>query len=62
MTDTPEDQAAAAEPDAKDKFREALERKAQSARSQQAHHENRLKIKGSSGPNGQSRTFRRKSG
>lgn len=62
MTDTPEDQPAAAETDGKEKFREALERKAQGARAQQAHHEGRQKIKGSSGPNGQSRTFRRKSG
>ncbi|MEU8431967.1 DUF5302 domain-containing protein [Streptomyces sp. NPDC029216] len=60
MTDTPENHADEAE--GKEKFREALERKARNARSQQAHHEGRLKIKGSSGPNGQSRTFRRKSG
>ncbi|MEW1638777.1 DUF5302 domain-containing protein [Streptomyces sp. NPDC093801] len=60
MTDTPENHAA--EADGKAKFREALERKARNSRSQQAHHEGRLKIKGFNGPNGQNRTFRRKAG
>ncbi|MGE7388926.1 DUF5302 domain-containing protein [Streptomyces sp. NPDC004126] len=62
MTDTPENQAAEAEAEGKAKFREALERKARNARSQQAHNEGGLKLKGYSGPNGQSRTFRRKAG
>ncbi|MCX5381148.1 DUF5302 domain-containing protein [Streptomyces sp. NBC_00091] len=60
MTDTPENHAA--ESDGKRKFREALERKARTARSQQANHEGRLKLKGYSGPNGQNRSFRRKAG
>ncbi|WP_338673631.1 DUF5302 domain-containing protein [Streptomyces sp. SCSIO 30461] len=60
MTNTPEDNAA--ETDAKRKFREALERKSRNARSQQAHHEARLKINGSSGPAHQNQSFRRKAG
>ncbi|GHB76087.1 MULTISPECIES: DUF5302 domain-containing protein [Streptomyces] len=60
MTDTPENNAA--ENDGKRKFREALERKARTAMSQQAQHEGRLKLKGYNGPNGQNRSFRRKSG
>ncbi|MFE7777934.1 DUF5302 domain-containing protein [Streptomyces sp. NPDC057445] len=60
MTEKPESNAA--ETEAKRKFREALERKARTARSQQAHHEGRLKIKGSNAPVGQNRNFRRKSG
>ncbi|MFB7030195.1 DUF5302 domain-containing protein [Streptomyces sp. NPDC057242] len=60
MTATPENNAA--ETDAKRKFQEALERKSRNARSQQAHHEARLKINGASGLNRQSRNFRRKAG
>ncbi|MFJ1930517.1 MULTISPECIES: DUF5302 domain-containing protein [unclassified Streptomyces] len=52
----------AAETDAKRKFQEALERKSRNARSQQAHHEARLKINGASGLNRQHRNFRRKAG
>ena len=50
------------EADAKRKFQEALERKAAVSRSRQAHEDGRLKLKGFSGPKGQNRTFRRKSG
>lgn len=60
MTDTPESNAA--ETEAKRRFREALERKSRTARSQQAHQEGRLKIKSFNGPKGQNRNFRRKSG
>ncbi|MER6120464.1 hypothetical protein E6R60_35450 [Streptomyces sp. A0642] len=55
-------ETSAAETDAKRKFQEALERKSRNARSQQEHHEARLKINGASGPNRQNRNFRRKSG
>ncbi|MFC7898301.1 DUF5302 domain-containing protein [Streptomyces sp. NPDC057381] len=48
--------------DTKRRFQEALERKAAVSRSRQAHEDGRLKLKGFSGPKGQNRTFRRKSG
>lgn len=60
MTDKPEINSV--ETDAKRKFQEALERKSRNARSQQAHHEARLKINGASGLNRQNRNYRRKSG
>ncbi|MET8755876.1 DUF5302 domain-containing protein [Streptomyces sp. NPDC059104] len=60
MTDTPENHAA--ETDSKRKFREALERKVRTNRSQQAHLEGRSKINGLNGPNVQNRNFRRKAG
>ncbi|MFJ8888281.1 DUF5302 domain-containing protein [Streptomyces sp. NPDC102402] len=60
MTDKPENNSV--ETDAKRKFQEALERKSRNARSQQAHHEARLKINGSSGLNRQNRNYRRKAG
>ncbi|CAL9331196.1 DUF5302 domain-containing protein [Streptomyces werraensis] len=60
MTEQPEENAADAE--ARRKFRQALERKANNARSQRAHLEVRLKIKGSGGAGNGTRRFRRKSG
>ncbi|MDG9723692.1 MULTISPECIES: DUF5302 domain-containing protein [unclassified Streptomyces] len=60
MTEQPEQNAA--ETDARRKFRQALERKANNARSQRAHLESRLKIKGSGAANNSARRFRRKSG
>ncbi|MEV5336656.1 DUF5302 domain-containing protein [Streptomyces werraensis] len=64
MTEQPEQKAADTEADAeaKRKFRQALERKANNARSQRAHLEVRLKIKGSGGAGNGTRRFRRKSG
>ncbi|MEU9445590.1 DUF5302 domain-containing protein [Streptomyces sp. NPDC048304] len=44
------------------KFREALERKGDLNRSRQAHEDGRLRVKGMSGPAGQKRYFRRKTG
>ncbi|MFF5449599.1 DUF5302 domain-containing protein [Streptomyces sp. NPDC012888] len=61
MTDKSFDGDAAAV-DAKDKFREALERKANSSRSRLAHEEGRLRVKAMSGTAGQKRYFRRKTG
>ncbi|MFE1009859.1 DUF5302 family protein [Streptomyces sp. NPDC058794] len=63
-TGTPanEKKTAPAETDAKRRFQEALERKAAVSRSRQAHEDGRLKLKGFSGPKGQNRAFRRKSG
>jgi hypothetical protein len=60
MTEQPERNAA--ESDAKRKFREALERKANNARSRRAHLEVRLKTKGNGGAGNGTRQFRRKSG
>ncbi|MEU0656681.1 DUF5302 domain-containing protein [Streptomyces albogriseolus] len=60
MTEQPEKNVT--ESEAKLKFRQALERKANNARSQRAHLESRLKIKGSGGANNSTRRFRRKSG
>ncbi|AVH99213.1 hypothetical protein GCM10010497_22040 [Streptomyces cinereoruber] len=60
MAETPENNVD--ESDAKRKFQEALERKTRNARSQQAHHEARLKINGAAGPSRQNRGFRRKAG
>ncbi|MFC7921001.1 DUF5302 domain-containing protein [Streptomyces cinereoruber] len=60
MAETPENNVD--ESDAKRKFQEALERKTRNARSQQAHHEARLKINGATGPSRQNRGFRRKAG
>ena len=59
MSDTPSE---AEKTDAKDKFREALERKRnhQSARAAETHGES--KIHGEHGAAGAKRTFRRKSG
>ncbi|MEU0742901.1 DUF5302 domain-containing protein [Streptomyces sp. NPDC006134] len=64
MTDTPapKNEKETADAEAKRKFQEALERKAGLSRSQQAHQDGRQKIKGFSGPKGQNRKFRRKSG
>ncbi|WP_217246067.1 DUF5302 domain-containing protein [Streptomyces sp. AC602_WCS936] len=59
---TNEKKTAGTETDAKRRFQEALERKAAVSRSRQAHEDGRLKLKGFSGPKGQNRTFRRKSG
>jgi hypothetical protein len=58
----PDESPDAEKPDAKDKFREALERKRsnQSARAAEAHAES--KIHGEHGAAGGKRTFRRKSG
>ncbi|MFJ9646101.1 DUF5302 domain-containing protein [Streptomyces sp. NPDC004244] len=48
--------------DAKEKFREALERKSGSSRSRLAHEDGRLRVKAMSGSAGQKRYFRRKTG
>ncbi|MCX4695116.1 DUF5302 domain-containing protein [Streptomyces sp. NBC_01408] len=59
-TDTPQDETPAEE--AKRKFREALERNAANAQSQQAH-QSRAKVQGSSsGPGGKNKKVRRKTG
>ncbi|MEU9300967.1 DUF5302 domain-containing protein [Streptomyces sp. NBC_01233] len=59
-TDTPQDESPADE--AKRKFREALERNAANAQSQQAH-QSRAKVQGaSSGPGGKNKKVRRKTG
>ncbi|MCJ1676680.1 DUF5302 domain-containing protein [Streptomyces sp. APSN-46.1] len=59
-TDTPQDESPAEE--AKRKFREALERNAANAHSQQAH-QNRAKVQGSSsGAGGKNKKVRRKTG
>ncbi|MGQ5640637.1 MULTISPECIES: DUF5302 domain-containing protein [unclassified Streptomyces] len=47
---------------ARKKFREALERKGDLNRARQAHEDGRLRVKGMSGPAGQKRYFRRKTG
>ncbi|UUU45069.1 DUF5302 domain-containing protein [Streptomyces sp. NBC_00162] len=60
MTDTP--QSNVEENDARRKFREALERKGNDSRARQAHEDGRLRVKGMSGPAGQKRYFRRKTG
>ncbi|MBT2541068.1 DUF5302 domain-containing protein [Streptomyces sp. ISL-44] len=60
MTDTP--QSNVEENDARRKFREALERKGNASRARQAHEDGRLSVKGMSGPAGQKRYFRRKTG
>ncbi|GHB52887.1 hypothetical protein GCM10010347_23520 [Streptomyces cirratus] len=59
-TDTPQDESPAEE--AKRKFREALERNAANAHSQQSH-QSRAKVQGaSSGPGGKNKKVRRKTG
>ncbi|MET7509482.1 MULTISPECIES: DUF5302 domain-containing protein [Streptomyces] len=60
MTETPNGNAE--EQSARDKFREALERKQNQTRARQAHEEGRLKVKGMSGQAGKKRYFRRKTG
>lgn len=60
MTDTP--RIDAEEGDARQKFREALERKGHTDRAKQAHEEGRLKVKNMSGAAGKKRYFRRKTG
>ncbi|MGR4879527.1 DUF5302 domain-containing protein [Streptomyces sp. LARHCF249] len=58
--ETPQDETPAEE--AKRKFREALERNAANAQSQQAH-QSRAKVQGaSSGPGGKNKKVRRKTG
>ncbi|MBT2544243.1 DUF5302 domain-containing protein [Streptomyces sp. ISL-44] len=58
--ETPQDESPAEE--AKRKFREALERNAANAQSQQAH-QSRAKVQGaSSGPGGKNKKVRRKTG
>ncbi|OEJ30638.1 DUF5302 domain-containing protein [Streptomyces subrutilus] len=58
--ETPQDESPADE--AKRKFREALERNAANAQSQQAH-QSRAKVQGaSSGPGGKNKKVRRKTG
>ncbi|OIK04279.1 DUF5302 domain-containing protein [Streptomyces monashensis] len=46
----------------REKFREALERKAQESHARKAHEEGRLKVRNMSGPAGKKRYFRRKTG
>ncbi|KOU47105.1 MULTISPECIES: DUF5302 domain-containing protein [unclassified Streptomyces] len=59
-TDTPQNESPADE--AKRKFREALERNAANAQSQQSH-QSRAKVQGSSsGPGGKNKKVRRKTG
>ena len=59
-TDTPQDESPADA--AKRKFREALERNAANAQSQEAH-QSRAKVQGSSsGPGGKNKKVRRKTG
>ncbi|MFF4261316.1 DUF5302 domain-containing protein [Streptomyces virginiae] len=59
-TDTPQDESPADA--AKRKFREALERNAANAQSQQSH-QSRAKVQGaSSGPGGKNKKVRRKTG
>ncbi|MFC8827297.1 DUF5302 domain-containing protein [Streptomyces sp. NPDC057137] len=60
MTETPSNNAN--EESARDKFREALERKNGLLRTQQAHEEGRMKVKSMSGQAGKKRYFRRKTG
>ncbi|GGT00012.1 MULTISPECIES: DUF5302 domain-containing protein [Streptomyces] len=60
--ETPETEKETVDSETKRKFQEALQRKAGVSRSQQAHQDGRLKAKGTGGPKGQSRNFRRKSG
>ncbi|MET9888036.1 DUF5302 domain-containing protein [Streptomyces sp. NPDC006430] len=48
--------------DAKERFREALERKSHASRARTAHEEGRAKVKNMSGAAGQKRYFRRKTG
>ncbi|MFJ2502344.1 DUF5302 domain-containing protein [Streptomyces sp. NPDC087539] len=65
MTDTPriaEEVEGVEENDAREKFREALERKSNTNRARQAHEEGRLKVKNMSGTAGKKRYFRRKTG
>ncbi|CAL9650256.1 hypothetical protein C1708_00525 [Streptomyces sp. DH-12] len=60
MAETPSSNAE--EKDARERFREALERKKNQTRSQQAHEEGRMKVKSMSGQTGRKRYFRRKTG
>ncbi|MER5886558.1 DUF5302 domain-containing protein [Streptomyces sp. NPDC001941] len=69
MTDTPQSDntnnavnAEGSEDSAREKFREALERKRNSTRAKSAHEEGRMRVKNMSGPAGQKRYFRRKTG
>lgn len=60
MNDTPQNNAA--ETDAKQKFREALERKDRNGTSRQAQGDIRARLQGGTGPAGGKRYFRRKTG
>ncbi|MCP3771635.1 MULTISPECIES: DUF5302 domain-containing protein [Streptomyces] len=60
MTETPSSNAE--EKSTQDRFREALERKQNQTRSQQAHEDGRMKVKSMSGQSGRKRYFRRKTG
>ncbi|QNP67908.1 DUF5302 domain-containing protein [Streptomyces genisteinicus] len=60
MAETPENNAE--EKSARDRFREALERKQNQTRSQQAHEDGRMKVKSMSGQAGKKRYIRRKTG
>ncbi|WP_327358806.1 DUF5302 domain-containing protein [Streptomyces sp. NBC_01304] len=48
--------------EAKDKFKKALEAKTRASRNKQAHEDGRMRVKNMSGPAGQKRFFRRKTG
>ncbi|MEU0581844.1 DUF5302 domain-containing protein [Streptomyces griseoincarnatus] len=60
MAEIPEKNSS--ENDYRAKFREALSRKANASKARQAHENGRLRVKGMSGPAGQKRHFRRKTG
>ncbi|MEV7019938.1 DUF5302 domain-containing protein [Streptomyces sp. NPDC093991] len=60
MTETP--QSNRDEDEVRAKFKEALARKSQASQAKQAHEKGLVKVKKTSGPAGQKRNFRRKSG
>ncbi|MER7000145.1 DUF5302 domain-containing protein [Streptomyces sp. NPDC000410] len=60
MTETPKSDRG--EDELRAKFKEALERKSRTSQDRQAHEEGRIKVNRMSGPAGQKRNFRRKSG
>jgi hypothetical protein len=61
MTETPKNNRSE-DDEVRAKFKAALERKSQTSQAKQAHEEGRGKVTNMSGPAGQKRNFRRKSG
>ncbi|MER5466718.1 MULTISPECIES: DUF5302 domain-containing protein [unclassified Streptomyces] len=61
MTDTPQWDSVPQD-DAKDKFKKALEQKGNASRAKKAHQDGRMQVKNMSGPAGQKRFYRRKTG